>query len=726
MTYKYPWWVGPPAMNQFPCYPNYPYMKPGCDIRCDEHRSSDTEGLKPVYPVSGAINGNLFMVDDGIPFIFDSTMTTHGSKINCGDSIFTRINRRSDVSCLDISATVDMTDSPIKTNAVLRQYLLDVISLNNVNLDKVLPVFKSGIKIKLYYNILDMNGGVVESRTMECVPKTMKLHETNVADYFVTSMSSYMIADIPAMDYAGIYQIELTKLEAIVYSLNTKDYLDAGNPFYSWDQSLNKVNLNHAGIESAEGATSAVLIEKYLSYRQEFTGNVSTRFKFSFVTYLSNFIYTANNAYDIYAALYSTTEARIKALEDLVAELSATVSQQEDRIAALEQAPKVAEEYAEGAKLHIGELTWQVIGKMYQATETFIASGDLDADVQAGKLIAIGGGDTSELETRVGTLETNVGTLETNVGTLDTSVETLETNVGTIETNVGTLETSVGTLETSVGTLETNLNTVTETTLPAMQDEIDDIKDSTLGQYKLIVKNLDTKERQYVSYYSDAAQIIKSDPDHSYSITPGPNYNLASEIAAETFKDCTNLKVFEFPTSTSLAIRSKAFQNSGITSISLGRGISSMQANAFSNCLDLTTVNIDNSNLSTNSEAFSGCTNLTDVTITSVYELGTSAFKNTGITTLTIPSSCNSLNTAALSNCPSLVTVVCNANKLNDYIFSGSNALQHVELGSNCTSLTSNSFTGTNGVSFDFKGHRSSSFKSGEPWGAVDGTFTYA
>jgi uncharacterized coiled-coil protein SlyX len=693
-------------------------MKPGCDIRCDEHRSSDTEGLKPVYPVSGAINGNLFMVDDGIPFIFDSTMTTHGSKINCGDSIFTRINRRSDVSCLDISATVDMTDSPIKTNAVLRQYLLDVISLNNVNLDKVLPVFKSGIKIKLYYNILDMNGGVVESRSMECVPKTMKLHETNVADYFVTSLSSYMIADIPSMDYAGIYQIELTKLEAIVYSLNTKDYLDAGNPFYSWDQSLNKVNLNHAGIESAENPTSAVLIEKYLSYRQEFTGNVSTRFKFSFVTYLSNFIYTANNAYDIYAALYSTTEARIKALEDLVAQLSATVSQQEDRITALENrvttleiAPKVAVEYAEGVELHIGELTWEVVGKMYQATETFTASGDLDADVQAGKLIAIGGGDTSELETRV-------DTLETNVGTLDTSVETLETNVGTIETNVGTLETSVGTLETTV-------NTVTETTLPAMQDEIDDIKDSTLGQYKLIVKNLDTKERQYVSYYSDAAQIIKNDTEHSYSITPGPNFS-ASEVSTEAFKDCTNLKYIEFPSNTSISIKSKAFQNTGITSLTLGRGISSMQANAFSNCLDLTTVNIDSSNLSTNSEAFSGCTNLTDVTITSVYELGTSVFKNTGITTLTIPSSCNSLNTAALSNCPSLVTVVCNANKLNDYIFSGSNALQHVELGSNCTSLTSNSFTGTNGVSFDFKGHRSSSFKSGEPWGAVDGTFTYA
>ena len=80
MTYKYPWWVGPPMINQFPCYPNYPYMKPGCDIRCDEHRSSDTEGLKPVYPVSGAINGNLFMVDDGIPFIFDSTRRPKLSK----------------------------------------------------------------------------------------------------------------------------------------------------------------------------------------------------------------------------------------------------------------------------------------------------------------------------------------------------------------------------------------------------------------------------------------------------------------------------------------------------------------------------------------------------------------------------------------------------------------------------------------------------------------------
>lgn len=690
MTYKYPWWVGPPAMNQFPCYPNYPYMKPGCDIsRCDEHRSSDTEGLKPVYPVSGAINGNLFMVDDGIPFIFDSTMTTHGSKINCGDSIFTRINRRSDVSCLDISATVDMTDAPIKTNAVLRQYLLDVINVNSVNLDKVLPVFKSGIKIKLYYNILDMNGGVVESRTMECIPKTMKLHETNVADYFVTSMSSYMIADIPSMDYAGMYQIELTKLEAIVYSLNTKDYIDAGNPFYSWDQSLNKVNLNHAGIESAEGATSAVLIEKYLSYRQEFTGNVSTRFKFSFVTYLSNFIYTANNAYDIYAALYSSTEARIKALEDLVAQLSTTVAEQENRITALELAPKAAEEYAEGVKLHIGELTWEVVGTMYQATETFTASGDLAADVQAGKLVAIGGGDTSELETRVETLETNVGTLDT-----------------------------------SVGTLEGTVTTVTETTLPAMQDEIDDIKDTTLGQYKLIVKNLDTKERQYVSFFSDAGLIVKGDPDHNYSVTPGPNVSV-SEVPSECFLDCTNLKYVEFPASSSITIKTKAFKNTGLTSITIGSNVYNMQTSVFENCLDLTSVNIDNSSLTIDSATFSGCTNLTDVTLTSVYKINTSAFSNSGITSLTIPSSCTSLETAALSNCTSLVTVICDANNLKDYIFSGCSALEKVDIGVNCLTLSSNSFTNTTGVTFEFKSHRSTSFKAGEPWGAVDGTFIY-
>lgn len=703
MTYKYPWWVGPPMIHQFPCYPNYPYMKPGCDIRCDEHRSSDTEGLKPVYPVSGAINGNLFMVDDGIPFIFDSTMTTHGSKINCGDSIFTRINRRSDVSCLDISATVDMTDAPIKTNAALRQYLLDVINVNTVNLDKVLPVFKSGIKIKLYYNILDMNGGVVESRTMECVPKTMKLHETNVADYFVTSMSSYMIADIPAMDYAGLYQIELTKLEAIVSSLNTKDYIDAGNPFYSWDQSLNKVNLNHAGIESAEGATSAVLIEKYLSYRQEFTGNVSTRFKFSFVTYLSNFIYTANNAYDIYAALYSSTEARIKALEDLVAQLSVTVAQQGERITALELAAKVAEEYAEGVKLHAGELTWEVIGTMYQATQTFTASGDLDADVQAGKLIAIGGGDTSELETRV---------------------ETLETNVGTLDTSVGTLGTSVGNLETSVGTLEGTVNTVTGTTLPAMQDEIDDIKDTTLGQYKLIVKNLDTKERQYVSFFSDAGLIVKGDPDHNYSVTPGPNVTV-SEVPSECFLDCTNLKYVEFPASSSITIKSKAFKNSGLTSITLGRNIYNMETSVFENCLDLASVNVDNSDLTLQSGTFSGCTSLTDVTLTALYKMNTSAFSNSAITSLTIPSSCTSLETAALANCTSLVTVTCDASSLKDYIFSGCSALEKVNIGVNLLTLSSNSFANTNGVTFEFKSHRSTSFKAGEPWGAVDGTFIY-
>ena len=73
----------------------------------------------------------------------------------------------------------------------------------------------------------------------------------------------------------------------------------------------------------------------------------------------------------------------------MVAQLSTTVAQQENRITALELAPKVAEEYAEGVKLHIGELTWETIGTLYQATETYTASGDLATDVVAGKLVPI-------------------------------------------------------------------------------------------------------------------------------------------------------------------------------------------------------------------------------------------------------------------------------------------------------------------------------------------------
>jgi hypothetical protein len=319
---------------------------------------------------------------------------------------------------------------------------------------------------------------------------------------------------------------------------------------------------------------------------------------------------------------------------------------------------------------------------MYQATETFTASGNLDADVQAGKLIAIGGGDTSELETRVETLETNVGTLETTV------------------------------------------DTVTETTLPTMQDEIDDIKDTTLGQNKLIVKNLDTKERQYVSYFSDAGLIVKGDPDHNYSVTPGPNVSV-SEVPSECFKDCTNLKYVEFPPNASMTIKSKAFQNTGLTSMTIGSNVSNMQTSVFADCLDLTSVNIDNSSLTIDSATFSGCTNLTDVTLTAVYKINTSAFSNSGITSLTIPSSCSSLETAALANCTSLVTVTCDANNLKDYIFSGCSALEKVDIGVNCLTLSSNSFTNTTGVTFEFKSNRSTSFKAGEPWGAVNGTFIY-
>ena len=92
---------------------------------------------------------------------------------------------------------------------------------------------------------------------------------------------------------------------------------------------------------------------------------------------------------------------------------------------------------------------------------------------------------------------------------------------------------------------------------------------------------------------------------------------------------------------------------SGLTSLTLPSGVTSIGRNAFDGCSGLTSMTIPSSVTSIGGAAFGGCSGLTSLTIPSgVTEIGDEAFSGcSGLTSLTIPSSVTSIGDWAFLGC---------------------------------------------------------------------------
>ena len=104
--------------------------------------------------------------------------------------------------------------------------------------------------------------------------------------------------------------------------------------------------------------------------------------------------------------------------------------------------------------------------------------------------------------------------------------------------------------------------------------------------------------------------------------------------------------------------RRHGFYCSGLTSVTIGNGVSSIGGLAFNLC-NLTSVTIPDSVTSIGGVAFESCGSLINVTIANgVTSIGDSAFDNcTGLTSVTIPDSVTSIGDWAFSSCSSLTSV---------------------------------------------------------------------
>lgn len=137
--------------------------------------------------------------------------------------------------------------------------------------------------------------------------------------------------------------------------------------------------------------------------------------------------------------------------------------------------------------------------------------------------------------------------------------------------------------------------------------------------------------------------------------------NTVTTIGAYAFDGCTKLGTLTFASgSTVSTIKNNAFAGTKLTSISIPNSVSSIGIWAFSNCSLLSDVSFStgSSLLNINQFTFRNNPALRNVTLSnSLLHIRQGAFENSGLLTITIPASVDSIGNYAFINCANFTTL---------------------------------------------------------------------
>jgi BspA type Leucine rich repeat region (6 copies) len=190
----------------------------------------------------------------------------------------------------------------------------------------------------------------------------------------------------------------------------------------------------------------------------------------------------------------------------------------------------------------------------------------------------------------------------------------------------------------------------------------------------------------------------------SYVIT-----NSVTSIGADAFGHCTNLTSVTIPNSVTNIGESVFYVCTRLTSVTLPNSVINIADYAFYDCISLTNVTLPDSVTNLGESVFAECTSLTNVIIpNSVTSIGDQTFAFcTSLLNVTIPNSVTSIGEYAFWNCTSLtsVTIGNSVTNIADHAFLNCLSLASVtipnsvaSIGANaffdCTSLTSAYFLG--------------------------------
>ena len=139
-----------------------------------------------------------------------------------------------------------------------------------------------------------------------------------------------------------------------------------------------------------------------------------------------------------------------------------------------------------------------------------------------------------------------------------------------------------------------------------------------------------------------------------------------TSIGHDAFRDCSGLTSLTLPAGIT-EIGEFAFDGcSGLTSLTLPAGITSIGRYVFSDCSGLTSLNLPAGITSIGDNAFRGCSGLTSLTLPAgITEIGTCTFWNcSGLTSLTLPAGITSISSYAFYGCSGLTSIYVYAEKV--------------------------------------------------------------
>ena len=164
------------------------------------------------------------------------------------------------------------------------------------------------------------------------------------------------------------------------------------------------------------------------------------------------------------------------------------------------------------------------------------------------------------------------------------------------------------------------------------------------------------------------------------------------EIGNSAFSNCTNLTTVELGDGVTSIGTSAFLKCKQLSSIAIGSGVISIGTSAFNGCTALANANIGSGAIG--ESAFNGCTNLANVTLgNGVTQIGKNAFiRCAQIPSITIGSSVTSIGSGAFNGCTALTNANIGSGAIGANAFQDCSRLASVTLGDGVTSIGANAF----------------------------------
>lgn len=165
------------------------------------------------------------------------------------------------------------------------------------------------------------------------------------------------------------------------------------------------------------------------------------------------------------------------------------------------------------------------------------------------------------------------------------------------------------------------------------------------------------------------------------------------EIGDSAFSNCTNLTTVELGDGVTKIGTNAFIRCTQISSITIGSRVSSIGKNVFNGCTALTNANIGSGAIGAN--AFQDCSRLANVTLgDGVTSIGANAFlRCEALTSMNIGSSVGIIENYAFSGCAALEEVTISAAQIGNQAFRSANALKKVTLGDGVEAIPAGAFS---------------------------------